>query len=99
MAALDIFFRPSFLTPVLLVIVYALYSRVQSNKCIPKGIPWYNQDERVKKAKSAPEMLKALNENVTRSQVPGGVGLTRDLSSSTQTKVRNTSSLPAHLNP
>ena len=65
MAAIDILFRPSVLTFVLLVAIYAGYCRYQLYKFVPKGVPWSSKDDDVKKTKTGPEMFKKLKEKYT----------------------------------
>jgi hypothetical protein len=60
----EIFFRPSFLTLVLFIVLYAAYSHVKRNQRIPKGLPWSHKDERIKSAGSVPERLQRLKEVV-----------------------------------
>lgn len=64
MAISDIFFRPSFFTLILFVVIYAAYSHVKRNQRLPKGLPWGQKDERVKSASSVQDKLLKLKELV-----------------------------------
>ena len=63
MASWDILFRPSILTPVLLLVLYTVYKRIQQSARFPKGLPRSSQDESFRNAQSVPEKLKVLQEN------------------------------------
>lgn len=65
MAITDILFRPSVLTFILFIALYAGYSRLQVYRLVPKGVPWSIKDEDVKKAKTSPELLQALKSKFT----------------------------------
>ena len=65
MAVIDILFRPSVLTFVLFIALYAGYNRYQLHRIVPKGIPWANKDEDIKKTKTTPQMLQKLKEKYT----------------------------------
>ena len=65
MAALDLLFRPSFLTLILFLVLYTVYGRMRRNRHVPKGVPWAHKDGRTKEAKSTLDELKALKEYVS----------------------------------
>ena len=65
MALTDILFRPSVLTFVLFIALYAAYRKYQVYRLVPRGIPWSNKDEDIKQAKTTPEMLSKLKEKFT----------------------------------
>lgn len=65
MAFTDILFRPSVLAFVLSIALYAGWTKVKVYRLVPKGVPWANQDEDVKKAKTSPERLQTLKDKFT----------------------------------
>lgn len=87
MMALDLLFRPSLLTPIILVVLYTVYNRIQKQKREPKGVPRADEDEQFKKAKSMPEKLLALKQNVSVLRVEVRIALTMICLRSTATKV------------
>ena len=65
MSALDILFRPSVLTFVLLIALYAGYSRYQLYRLVPKNVPWSSKDADIKKTKDGPQLFSALKDKYT----------------------------------